>query len=153
MRISVKKYSRLEASSIRSNQTLAGSRSIPNPDRYFEHSMNMLWHRYYRHPRQMLILSIYLYQYSHLVSHFQRISVNTSIFWCKNNHQTYREVGKRLFTICHKLTWRSNRGGLSLTSVISTVNEQTPSKEGSPWSVAFTVTDTNLPSSPSRSNT
>lgn len=50
-------------------------------------------------------------------------------------------------------TWRSNNGGLSFTSVISTVNEQTPSNEGSPWSVALTVTDTNLPSSPSRSNT
>lgn len=51
------------------------------------------------------------------------------------------------------LTCRSNSGGLSLTSVISTVKEQTPSKLGSPWSVAFTVTDTNFPSSPSRSNT
>lgn len=51
------------------------------------------------------------------------------------------------------LTCLSNNGGLSLTSVISTVKEQTPSRLGSPWSVAFTVTDTNLPSSPSRSNT
>lgn len=33
------------------------------------------------------------------------------------------------------------------------VKEQTPSKLGSPWSVALTVTDTNFPSSPSRSNT
>lgn len=50
-------------------------------------------------------------------------------------------------------TCLSKSGGLSLTSVISTVNEQTPSSDGSPWSVALTVTDTNLPSSPSLSNT
>lgn len=38
-------------------------------------------------------------------------------------------------------------------SVISTVKEQTPSKLGSPLSVALTVTDTNFPSSPSLSKT
>lgn len=38
-------------------------------------------------------------------------------------------------------------------SSISTVKEQTPSRAGSPWSVAFTVTETNFPSSPSLSKT
>lgn len=81
-----------------------------------------------------------------------------------NTHLTIKQ--RRLFNWWHRKKQNKNELAnqfmrkkmeinltLSLTSVISTVNEHTPSRLGSPWSVAFTVTDTNLPSSPSRSNT
>lgn len=107
------------------------------------HSSCKQWRHCYRRPHLRRRHVKYWCQYWHLVSHFPHISVN----WIH-----YLLVCFAVKILC-VFTCRSNNGGLSLTSVISTVNEQTPSKLGSPWSVALTVTDTNLPSSPSRSNT
>lgn len=103
-------------------------------------------HHCCRRLRRMRIHEEYLYRCLHLVWHFQRIS----IVWEIRTEIILIELNN-FFEINH--TCRSNSGGLSLTSVISTVNEHTPSRLGSPWSVALTVTETNLPSSPSRSNT
>jgi hypothetical protein len=114
------------------------------------------------HLHRMPTLWECLSRYLRLALHSQHISKqigknNYNIilpgYWYSYCHDGYNRWNDEEHCVDFNFTCRSNNGGLSLTSVISTVKEQTPSSEGSPWSVAFTVTDTNFPSSPSLSKT